>query len=126
MDRNTLIDFFIDVSAFHGTAVVFDDGLRPRSFSYRQMAEMARAFALRLRAERIGKGDKLLIWSENRPGWIAALWGSVLEGVILVPLDYRASEDFLQRVAKITDAKALLIGQEVSAPVDFERRVWRI
>jgi long-chain acyl-CoA synthetase len=126
MVRNTLIDFFTDVSAFRGTAIVFDDGLRPRSFSYRQMAGMARAFALRLRAEGIVKGDKILIWSENRPGWIAALWGSILEGVILVPLDYRASEDFLHRVAKITDAKALLIGQEVSAPVEFERRVWQL
>src|SRR5829696_1103267 len=100
MERNTLVDFFAGIGTLDGTFVLFDDGFRQRSFTYRQMAAMAGGFASRLQAERIAKGDKVLIWSESRPGWIAALWGCILEGVILVPLDYRVSEDFLTRVAK--------------------------
>src|SRR5689334_17839534 len=126
MPRNTLVDFFTDIAGLDGPAVVFDDGFRPRNFTYRQMAAMARAFASRLRTEAINKGDKVLIWSESRPGWIATLWGCILEGVILVPLDYRVSEDFLKRVSNITEAKALLIGEEVSSPQQFHGAIWRL
>ena len=46
-----------------------------------------------------GKGQTVAIWGENRAEWIVALWGCLLEGVVLVPIDYRASADFLLRVA---------------------------
>jgi hypothetical protein len=38
------------------------------------------------------------------------MWGCSLEGVVLVPIDYRASADFLLRVASIVDARAVLVG----------------
>ena len=55
----------------------------------------ARAFAARLARAGLQKGDAVLIWSENRPEWIVALWGCLLQGVVAVPIDYRASPDFL-------------------------------
>lgn len=76
MARNTLLDFFADVGELEGTFVVHDNGYRPRRFTYREVAGIARGFALRLRAAGIKKSDKVLIWSENRPGWIGALWGA--------------------------------------------------
>lgn len=126
MARDTLVDFFTDLSALEGEFVVYDNGYRPRSFRYREMAGMARGLALRLRASGIRKGDKVLIWSENRPGWIGALWGCILEGVVLVPIDYRVSAEFLVRVSRLTGARALLTGDEVSAPADFAAPVWRL
>src|SRR5580704_16884033 len=119
MPRDTLVDFFTDLSAIDGEFLVYDNGYRPQSFRYREIAGAARAFALRLRASGIRKGDKVLIWSENRPGWVAALWGCILDGVILVPLDYRVSVEFLLRIAKLVDAKALVVGDEVSRPEAF-------
>src|SRR5438309_8438840 len=126
MKRDTLIDFFADVSALQGPFVVYDDGYRPRTFTYPEIAGIARAFALRLRTAGIKKNDKVLIWSENRPGWIGALWGCILEGVIFVLLDYRVSAVFLVRVSKLTGARALLTGDEVSMPGDFAVPVWRL
>ncbi len=126
MPRDTLVDFFGDWSAIDGDFLVYDNGYRPQSFRYREMAGMARAFALRLRAAGIGKGDKVLIWSENRPGWIGALWGCILDGVILAPLDYRVSAEFLLRVAKLVEAKALVVGEEVSRPEEFRGHVWHV
>ena len=58
--------------------------------------------------ERITRGQHVVIWSENRPEWIVALWGCLLRGVVLVPIDYRASADFLRRVAAIVSARAVL------------------
>jgi long-chain acyl-CoA synthetase len=46
---------------------------------------------------------------------VAALWGCWLQGVVAVPIDYRASPDLLRRVAAIVAARVLLIGDEVSA-----------
>ncbi len=44
-----------------------------------------------------------------------ALWGCLLEGVVLVPIDYRASAAFLVRVADIVSARAILVGDVVDA-----------
>ncbi|MCU1340056.1 MAG: AMP-dependent synthetase and ligase [Bryobacterales bacterium] len=131
MARDTLVDFFTDhffddLGALKGEFVVYDNGYRPQSYRYREIAGMARAFALRLRASGILKGDKVLIWSENRPGWIAALWGCILDGIILVPLDYRVSAEFLLRISGLVGAKVLLTGDEVSPPADFAAPVWRL
>ena len=77
----------------------------------------------------IAAGQAIAIWSENRPEWIAALWGALLEGVVLVPIDYRASPDFLLKVAGIVDAKAILVGDAVDASAagrrDGRSGIWR-
>ena len=113
MARRTLIDFFDDLAALEGEFLVYDDGYRTWSLTYRETADASRAFAGRLRDAGIVKGQSVAIWSENRPEWIVALWGCLLEGVVLVPIDYRASAAFLQRVAEIVSARAILAGETV-------------
>ena len=113
MRRDTLLDFFDDVSAGRGTFLVYDDGYRARSYTYAETAHAARGFAARLQSAGLGKGDKVVFWSENRPEWIIALWGCLLNGSIAVPIDYRASHEFLGHVARIVDAKLLLLGDDV-------------
>jgi long-chain acyl-CoA synthetase len=114
MRRDTLLDFFHDFSALRGDFLVYDDGFRARSYTYGETAAAARAFAARLQMTGVGKGDKVLFWSENRPEWIIALWGCLLNGSVAVPIDYRASEAFLTSVARIVDAKLLLVGDDVT------------
>ena len=113
MRRDTLLDFFNDVSAGRGTFLVYDDGYRPRSYTYKEAASAARGFAARLQGAGVGKGDKVVFWSENRPEWIIALWGCLLNGSVAVPIDYRASRDFRAHVARIVSAKVLLLGDDV-------------
>jgi len=112
MVRETLLDFFRDFADSPLEFLIYDDGYRSRGYTYRQVAAAAKEFAARLRAAGIGPGDKLLIWGENRPEWVAALWGCLLEGVIVVPIDYRASPDFVRRVQEIVRARVLLAGEE--------------
>ena len=113
MRRDTLLDFFHDVSARSGEFLVYDDGYRTRSYTYVETARAARGFAARLQSAGLVKGDKVVFWSENRPEWIIALWGCLLNGSIAVPIDYRASPEFLGTVARIVDAKLLLLGDDV-------------
>ena len=116
MPRETLLDFFEDYSGYSDAFLVYDDGLRSRRYSYRETAAAARGFAVELKKRKIGPGEKVLLWSENRPEWIFALWGCLLQGAVLVPVDYRSSPTLLQRIAGITQARLVLIGGEVTAP----------
>ena len=113
MVRDTLIDFFADLSLARGEFLVHDDGFRSKSFSYADVARAARGFAAALHDRGIRKGETVVFWSENRPEWIVAFWGCLLRGIIVVPIDYRASPDFLARVAQIVAARLILIGQDV-------------
>src|SRR3954453_19393396 len=131
MTRRTLTEFLDDVTSNPQTAraefLIYDDGYRTWSWSYADLVRAAGQFADRIRDAGITSGQHVAIWSENRPEWIASLWGALLEGVVLVPIDYRASPDFLRAVAAIVDAKAVLVGDVVDTDaLGSEREVWRL
>ena len=127
MARETLIDFFRDLGRARGEFLAYDDGFRTRAYSYAQVSRAAYGFAAELSRAGLRKGDKVIFWSENRPEWIVAFWGCLLAGVVVVPIDYRASPDFLGRVARIVAAKIVLVGQDVPPPrVDAGTPVWRL
>src|SRR5512137_1781606 len=115
MPRETLVDFFEDLSAKAGEFLVYDDGFRTRRYHYREVAAAARGFAGRLHEAGLRKGDAVLVWAENRPEWIVAFWGCVVAGVVVVPIDYRSSLDFARRVAVIVHARLALVGDDVAA-----------
>lgn len=116
MARETLLDFFEDLARWRGDFLVYDDGFRSWSYSYADVAGAARAFARRLERGGLVKGDKVVFWGENRPEWVVAFWGCVLRGVVVVPIDYRTSSDFLLRVRDIVEARVVLVGADVEAP----------
>jgi long-chain acyl-CoA synthetase len=125
--RDTLIDFFGDLSHARGEFLVYDDGFRSRGHSYAEVANAAQRLAARLHTLGLAKGDKVVFWSENRPEWIVAFWGCLLRGIIVVPVDYRASPDFLARVVAIVSARLIVVGQDVppfTAPAAVP--VWKL
>jgi long-chain acyl-CoA synthetase len=125
MARRTLIEFFNDLAPIDGEFLSFDDGYRTWSYTYRETTARARAFASKLHASGIIKGQHVVIWSENRPEWVIALWGCLLRGVVLVPIDYRTSGEFLHKVATIVDARAILVGDTVPGlHSETTRPVW--
>jgi long-chain acyl-CoA synthetase len=129
MTRRTLLDFFADVTGPATAAapfLVFDDGYRTWTWTYGDLGAAAHAFAARLRDAGVGSGAAVAIWSENRPEWIAALWGALLEGVVVVPIDYRTSADFLLKVAAIVDAKVILVGETVEVAPLGGRTIWKL
>jgi long-chain acyl-CoA synthetase len=125
MPRRTLLDFFEDLSRIERDFVVYDDGYRAWTFTYGEIASASRAFAGRLRASGIRSGDKVILWCENRAEWLIVLWGCLLEGAILVPIDYRSSTELVLRIAEIVDARAIVVG-EVEQALDTHRPVWPV
>jgi long-chain acyl-CoA synthetase len=112
MPRDTLLDFFHDFAGLDEEFLVYDDGFHARHYRYREIAERALAFAARLREAGIVRDDKVILYGENRPEWIVALWGCLLEGVIAVPIDYRSSAEFVERIKNIVGARMVLTGDE--------------
>ena len=125
--RQNLVDLFREFADSPTEFLHYDNGYRSWKYSYAQVGIAARSFATRLHSQGIVKGDKVIFWSENRPEWVAAFWGCVLRGVIVVPIDYRASPVFLRRVQEIVNARLILIGEEVQLPA-WEGRpaAWRL
>ncbi len=115
MLRDTLLDVFADLGSTSGEFLIHDDGLRTRRHRYDEVAAAARGFAGRLHEAGLRKGDAVLLWAENRPEWIAAFWGCIVAGVVVVPIDYRSSLDFARRVAAIVTARVVLVGDGVPA-----------
>ena len=113
MQRETLIDFFRDVAEIRGEFLAYDDGYRRQGHTYEAVGRAARGFAARLRAVGLHKGDKVVFWGENRPEWVACYWGCLLAGIIVVPIDYRSSPDFVVKVRALVDARVVLVGDDV-------------
>ena len=122
--RDTLIGFFQDLGAIHAEFLVHDDGFRRRSYTYADVARASRGFAAALAAAGITRGEKVILWGENRPEWIACYWGCIISGVIVVPIDYRSSPEFVTRVRGLVDARAIVAGDDVDAGA-MAATVWR-
>src|SRR5215213_9602291 len=107
--RETLLSFLDDCRA-HGeqTAVAHEAGVRLSRRSYARLASSAFQFARELEARGIGSGDRVLFWGENSPDWIAAFYGCLLRGAVVVPLDLKSAPDFVARVQQQVSAKLLL------------------
>ncbi|HEX5873529.1 MAG TPA: AMP-binding protein, partial [Pyrinomonadaceae bacterium] len=114
--RETLLSFLDDCVALGDeTAIVHWRGLRLSRWSYARIASTAFQFARELESRGIGAGDRVLFWSENSPEWIAAFYGCLLRGAVVVPLDLKSAPDFAARVQQQVSAKLLLSDQRQSA-----------
>lgn len=114
MRRDTLIDYFRDLVELRNEYLIYDDGYRQHRHTYKDVALAAQGFATRLTKFDVRKGDRVVFWGENRPEWIVCYWGCLLAGVVVVPIDYRSSIDFVLQVKGIVNARLILMGNEVS------------
>ena len=111
--RSSLLEFINDV-AQHRSKTAFSHRplLRRKSWTYGEIFDAANQFARELESRKIGHGDRVVIWAENSPEWVAAFFGIILRGAIAVPLDEQSSPDFVQRVCDKTEPKLILTGRD--------------
>jgi len=104
-----LADFLV-----HGKecAYVQRRGYRTERWSYGQVAGLAFQFARELEARGIAKGERVLIWGENCAEWVAAFLGCALLGVIAVPMDDAATDDFALRVTREVGVRLMVCSRE--------------
>ncbi|WP_461256555.1 AMP-binding protein [Treponema sp. R80B11-R83G3] len=74
-------------------------------WSYSKFGDECRRIAAGLLAAGLSKGDRVALWSENRPEWMAVWMGTVITGICIVPIDFLCTEQECLNIIKITRAK---------------------
>src|SRR5207248_5710425 len=88
-------------------ACVFPRGYRTIRWSYGELLASAQRFATLLEDRGVGKGDRIMLWGANCGEWLAAFWGALLQGAVVVPMDRTAAPEFAARVYEQVGAKML-------------------
>jgi long-chain acyl-CoA synthetase len=86
-------------------------GYRTERWTYQKVAETAGRFARELESRGVAPGDRILLLGPNSAEWAAAFWGSILRGAVIVPMDWAAAPDFVERVARQVSAKLIVTGR---------------
>jgi long-chain acyl-CoA synthetase len=94
----------------HGdrTAILYRSG-RQKEFirtSFGKFAEDCRRIGRGLLAAGLSRGDRVVLWAENRPEWMVVWMGAVNAGLVIVPVDFLVSEKECLNIIKITRARA--------------------
>ncbi|HXE62704.1 MAG TPA: AMP-binding protein [Bryobacteraceae bacterium] len=119
--------FLSRIAQYKQEFIIYDDGFRGWTFRYVEVARLAGAFAARLRDQGIHKGDSVMVWSESRPGWIVALWGCLLEGVVVVPVESQSSLDLFRKMEQKVRPRLVLAGDRVPEVSSTNQLpVWRL
>ena len=106
----SLSKFFLTEFRTHSRECAYRQlrGYRIESFTYAEVLNIALAFSRTLDERAIVKGDRVMLWGENSPQWVAAFFGCVLRGVVVVPMDDGASSQFALRVFQQVQAKLIV------------------
>ncbi|MCZ7645761.1 MAG: AMP-binding protein [Planctomycetota bacterium] len=88
------------------------DGVARLSFA--ELFERSEALARKLRA-RLGlePGDRVVLWAENGPEWALSYLAIVRAGATAVPLDRQLPPDEAANVARLVEAKALVVSASI-------------
>jgi fatty-acyl-CoA synthase len=110
--RYTLPRFLDDVAERHGPRVALR--FEGTSTTYAELRAEARRIAKGLVARGVGKGTRVAVLIANRPEWVTALFGAVLTGAVVVPVNTFATPDELDYVLRHADAQWLLLQPNVA------------
>jgi long-chain acyl-CoA synthetase len=117
----TTVHSYLDDFIARGPEIAFAyrRGLRMARWSYEQTARTAYQVARELEKRHITKGDRILIWAEDSPGWVASFFGCLLRGAIVVPLDLQSDPAFIAKVQAQVNAKLALCGLDNRLPPEM-------
>ena len=75
-------------------------------WSFARFGDECRRIARGLLDAGLVKGDRVVLWSENRPEWMSVWMGALITGIVIVPVDFLVTEQECTNIIKITRAKA--------------------
>ncbi|GHU58241.1 long-chain-fatty-acid--CoA ligase [Spirochaetia bacterium] len=86
------------------TAIFYRSGKQKEftTWSFNKLREESQRIARGLIAGGLKKGDRVVLWAENRPEWMAVWLGAAIAGGIIVPVDFLVSENECANIIKIT------------------------
>jgi long-chain acyl-CoA synthetase len=110
---DTLVDLLKTAKVSFGArpALTMHTGLREDSWSYDRLWDSAHAVARYLGGELgLARGSRVLVWGPNSPQLAATYFGTMLAGMILVPIDPLSNAGFVERVLDKTEGSVVITG----------------
>jgi long-chain acyl-CoA synthetase len=111
---NTLVDLVAEAGARFDRrpALLIRPSFRTRIWRYRDLAAGVPRVARVLTDAGVRPGDRVIIWSVNRPEWGLALLGIAHAGAVSVPLDARHTVDFAKKIATQTEPRLVIASKQ--------------
>ena len=97
-------------------ACIFPRGYRTLRWTYAELLTYSERFAAYLESHGISKGDRVMLWGANCGEWLAAFWGALLRGAVVVPMDATAAPEFAARVFDQVSAQMLVCSRGLVIP----------
>ncbi len=117
MPRLNLLSLFDDFARFpRDIALVHQCGYRRETWTYEKLAKRAVDRALQLKLAGVRTNDRVLLWGPNSAQWVAAFWGCLIRGAVVVPLDDSSTSEFVSRVVADAGTK-FAIASNAKAPL---------
>lgn len=103
---DTLIEH---TSRSYGTLPAFSlkTGFRTKTYTFNEVSSYIRRFPKFFAEHGIKKGDKIIVFSLNRPEYSTLILGAMWSGVTFVPIDYRTNEETVHKFIQKTEPKAI-------------------
>jgi len=119
--RETLLSYLDDYTR-RGSDILFvsQRGLRLVRCSYASLVSYAHQTARELTARGILESDTVILCGENSAEWVAAFWGCLLCGVVVVPLDKDTTINFARSVQEQTRAKLIFASASAAGISDLD------
>ncbi len=77
-------------------------------YSFKDVFALAGHIGWQWRSSGLHSGDRVLLFSENRPEWGIACFAGMVAGAVLVPVDRRSTPQEVWRIARFTESRAIL------------------
>src|SRR6476646_6946005 len=107
--RETLLSYLDDyLQRGSETVFVSKRGLRHVRCSYAQLVRYANQTARELDTRGVRQCETVILCGDNCTEWVAAFWGCLISGVVVVPLDKETTTDFARSVQEQTQAKLIV------------------
>lgn len=108
-DMQTLLELLPIMKRLGGReAASYSNGYRTWRLSYAELYEKIAGISVSLSNRHLGKGDRLILWGENRLQWLTLFWACLSRGVEVVPIDPHFSEAFVKRIQERVQARLLV------------------
>jgi len=79
--------------------------------TFARYGEECRRIARGLLAAGLVKGDRAVLWAENRPEWMMVWMGAIIAGIVIVPVDFLVTEKECLNIIRLTRAKAFFLSE---------------
>jgi len=89
-------------------AIVYRTGVRRFEISYETLYDLSLRMSGLLDRQRIGPGDRVLVWAPNSPWWAVTFWGCVARKAVVVPVDFLSDRERAATIARLTGARLVV------------------